>query len=362
MKTNVFLIVLALLLAYPGRLPAQQKPLKVGVIAPLSGDIASWGQDVRNALLFAKEKLGTAKLDLVFEDDQCLGKNAVSAAQKLISIDRVNFGMVVCTESMLAAAPLFERAKIVVIAPVASGAAVSKAGDYIFRTWPSDAGAARLLYRYVATRHRAFGIISEERGYAQELTSAFLEAARSGALKTATASFTSDTSDFKSVLLKLRSEAIEGLFINTNSERAFVNVLKQQHELGLRIPTYGSYYPGGKSFPALAGAPAEGIIFVDSPSAQSALTPAGQELFGEFVARFGAPQSASFVMPSTFEVFRLIQAAAASGRDARAFLYEGSFSGIFGKYSFDPNGDIQGVRHVLKVLEHGEPRVLEFTE
>lgn len=352
MRAYISIVILTLLTA--SFTFAEHPEIKIGVIAPLSGNVAAWGEDVRNALNFASSKLESKKVSIVFEDDQCLGKNAVTAAQKLISIDKVNFGMVVCTESMLSVAPLFEKAKIPVISPVASGMNVSNSGDYIFRTWPSDANAGKLLHDYVSNKHHRFGILTEERGYAEELTGAFKTAAASGALGLFIEAFSSDTTDFRPLLLRLKSRSIDGMFINVNSEGTFANILKQQGELGLQVPSYGVYIPGNKAFPELAGAAGNGIVFVDLPSADSALTKEGHDLYDEFLARFGAPKSASFVFPATFEAYRLILSAAASGNDTRTFLYNGKFSGIFGDYSFDQHGDIVGVRHVLKVLQNGK--------
>jgi branched-chain amino acid transport system substrate-binding protein len=331
---------------------------EVGVIAPLSGNVATWGNDVKNALLFAKEKLAAENVTFVFEDDQCLGKNAVTAAHKLLDVDRIDFGTVVCTESLLSAAPIFEQSKVLVISPVASGAAVSNAGDYIFRIWPSDAEAGRLLFNYVQKKHRTFGVITEERGYAHELTEAYVSAARGSQMAVFSESFDSEDTDFRSLLLRLKARKAEGLFINTNSERTFAIVVGQTHELKWSPPTYGVYMPGNAAFLKLAGKTAEGIVYVAAPSVTSSLTPAGKELYSEFVARYGEMQSSDFVFASTFEVLRRLAALGSSSVDPRTQLYEGLFDGVFGPYSFDRNGDIVGVKHGLWKIENSTPTMI----
>ena len=90
------LILLALISANS----AVAGPIKIGVIAPLTGPVASWGTDTQRALTLANESFGAGRFEFIFEDGQCLGKEAATAAQKLVSVDKVQFGMVVCTEEM----------------------------------------------------------------------------------------------------------------------------------------------------------------------------------------------------------------------------------------------------------------------
>ena len=348
--TRFLSLIFALVLL---RTEAVADSFRIGVIAPLSGDVAAWGQDVKNSLVLANETFGEGRFTFIFEDDRCLGKEAVTAAQKLIAIDKIDFGMVVCTESMLASAPIFEKSKTIVITPVATGAAVSTAGDFVFRTWPSDALGAALLFRYVSKIHSQFGILTEERGYPAELTNSFLAADVTKSLHIRAETFHSYEMDYRNVLLRLKSKGVDGLLINTNSERAYANVLKELKEIKWGPKAYGVYMPGNKAFLELAGALAQGIVFVDAPSADDSLTGEGRRIYRQFLERFGSPRSASFVVPATIEAFRLIAGGSKIGKDLRAYLYSNHFSGVFGDYGFDRNGDIQGVSHRLKVVGQG---------
>ena len=343
-----YLAILINLYAY-----AEEKIIKVGVIAPLSGNVATWGNDVRNVLQFAQEKLKAKNIQFIFEDDQCIGKNALSAAYKLIDLDKIDFGVVVCTESMLSVAPIFEKSKVLVISPVASGEAVTKAGDYIFRIWPSDSKAGHLLFDFVSQKHKTFGVLTENRGYAHEMTQSFLNAAHGSKLKILSESFNSVDSDFRSLLLRLKSQKVEGLFINTNSERTFANILDQLRQINWNLPKYGVYMPGNSSLLSLARSSAEGIVFVAAPSMESSLAPEGKLLNSEFVSRYGELQSSSFVFASTFELFQRLFSLGFSNDDPRKQLYMGRFNGVFGPYSFDKNGDVVGVQHELMEIKNG---------
>ncbi|MBL7661971.1 ABC transporter substrate-binding protein [bacterium] len=325
------------------------------MIAPLSGDVSAWGLDVRNSLLFAVQKLAHEKIEFVFEDDKCLGKDAVTAAHKLVSVDKVDFAMVVCTESMLATAPIFEANKIIVITPVATGDKVSAAGDYIFRTWPSDALAAQLLVSTVAKKHQRFGTITESRGFPEEFSQALHQAAAPTNLKIFDQAFLSEATDYKVPLLKLKTQNVSGILINTNSVRIYINILKQISELNWKIQIYGVYMPGNPTFIKLTGQLAEGIIYVDAPALTINLSDHGRTIYQEFLHTYGPLQSSDFVFASTYEALKLIIENSLATNDIRNVLYAQNFSGIFGKYSFDRNGDIENIKHQLKIIRHSQP-------
>src|SRR3990167_4855013 len=64
--------------------------VKVGVMAPLSGDAASYGESVKRAVELSLKNLGLSNVQLVVEDSKCDPKEAVTVATKLITVDKVS--------------------------------------------------------------------------------------------------------------------------------------------------------------------------------------------------------------------------------------------------------------------------------
>jgi branched-chain amino acid transport system substrate-binding protein len=92
-------VLLTLVLAFAvifSALPAwSQETIKVGIILPLTGGQAAFGEIEKNSFQMAVEKVNEAggingkKLELLFEDDTGKPEVARSAAEKLISKDKV---------------------------------------------------------------------------------------------------------------------------------------------------------------------------------------------------------------------------------------------------------------------------------
>ncbi len=76
---------------YKGQVkPVSNEVIKMGVVLPLTGSGAAWGEGVQKGMLLSMEKQGIPKSEIIFEDSQSKNDIAVSAANKLISLDKIN--------------------------------------------------------------------------------------------------------------------------------------------------------------------------------------------------------------------------------------------------------------------------------
>ena len=87
---------------------------KVGSILPLSGDLASLGQEMKRGMLLAIDDFSESKrpIELIFEDDYRLDAGAlVHATQKLLNVDRVDLGLTLWLDESKHIAPIFINKK-----------------------------------------------------------------------------------------------------------------------------------------------------------------------------------------------------------------------------------------------------------
>ena len=334
-------------------------PLSIGVSAPLSGDAATYGTDIKNVLEFANQLLAGGRYRLRFEDDKCEGAAAVTAAQKLVSQDQVRYILgPICTTSLGASAPVYSKANVLVITPTANLDDIASAGATTFTTIPSDTKAMEPLSRFVCSKHHMVGILSEPTDMAQQMAAEFGRKCEADKVTVVRSDFQASDRDFRSHLLRLKNAGVEALFINTQTEASFLSMLRQVRELRLNVEIYGAMFPGTREFLEKAGNLAEGIIFVDLPDIEHALNQGGKEVYARFTSAYGKMQSIEFLFATAFESFRVLQLAIESGQPPAAYLRATKFDGLLGSYTFGRDGVISGIDHVMKIVRNGKVQPL----
>lgn len=353
---SIWPLALCILLANLSTYAGAEPPIKIGVSTPLTGNASTYGLDVKNVLQFANQKLANGKYELVFEDDRCNGRDAVTVAHRFIDVLQIKHVLgLPCSGALLPAAPLYERSKVVVISAGSSAESVSKAGEYIFRTWPSDLLAVKILFDYIASKHKTLGVLSEETEYAQGFLQSLNALNVGQSTRIYNQNYLATDRDFRSMLLKLRAEGIDGLLINSQTEISAAAILKDIKTMNWSIPVYNGFLAGSPAFLEVAGDLAENIIFPDFTPITQSYSKDGKELYEEFKLQYGAPKSMDIIFTTAFESFRAMHEAIESGQDERKFLYNTKFSGLVGTWSFDRNGDIQGLSPVLLVIRNQRP-------
>ncbi|MCB0360826.1 MAG: ABC transporter substrate-binding protein, partial [Bdellovibrionales bacterium] len=167
------------------------------------------------------------------------------------------------------------------------------------------------------------------------------------------------TSDFRSVLLRLRGKNPDALFINTQAEPTFAVVLTELERMGWQLPRYGAYWPGSKSLQEVAGKSLDGIVFVDLPNLDDVLGSDGKQLLARYRQQGGKIRSIETSFATAIEGFRALdQALQAKEKSAVAFLASTEFKGMFGPYHFDDRGEIEGLSFALKVIRDGQAQSL----
>ncbi|TAK57349.1 ABC transporter substrate-binding protein [Patescibacteria group bacterium] len=116
--------------------PKKSDVITIGVVAPLSGNLAFLGEGMKNAVVLAEEQLnksGKHTYRVIVEDDGFDVKRTASALSKLVSIDKVNAVVTIASAAGNVAKPIAEQNKIVHFA-IASDPHIAE-GMYNFIHW-----------------------------------------------------------------------------------------------------------------------------------------------------------------------------------------------------------------------------------
>src|SRR3989344_930061 len=146
-----FLLLFLLSACSSGSEPVQiSDEVRFGMILPLTGQTSSLGDYAKEGvdLAFAEAApdfmVNGTRIKLIYEDDQGVVKNAVSAAAKLIEIDKVSAIMAARSSVSLGIGPILEKAGIpgLMVAAVPAAIDVNK---YALRFWVSAEVEGRQL-------------------------------------------------------------------------------------------------------------------------------------------------------------------------------------------------------------------------
>ena len=342
---------------------ASADPIKIGVPTALTGDAAAFGQDLKNALTLANETFGAGKYELLFEDERCINKDAATVAHKLIDVDKVKYALgFPCNSTLLATAPLYERAGVLVITASATSGDVQDIGKNIFRLFPSDTGCSKALQEYVGVRNKKIAIITEQNEYPVMMERSFVtfNAASAKPLEVKSFEFMHGSSDLRTIATKIRAQGFDAVFLNANTDASFIDMVKQIGDQQLRADMYSAYLPGSKSVLDALGSKVNGFKYCNLPITDELVTGRGKELMKKFRARYGEPQSGFPVVPTALESLRLLDVALQSGTTPADFLRSKKFTdGVIPTYWFE-HGAIQGIGFQMQEVRDG--KVIALTD
>ena len=122
----------------------QQQTVKIGVIMPLTGDLAFVGQTVKNSIEMAVSELNNTKYkyEVIYEDDALNPKLTATAAQKLTAIDHVDALVSLSSGSGNVVAPIAKDNKIIHIGIASDGTIADDKYNFLHYTSPSQEAKA----------------------------------------------------------------------------------------------------------------------------------------------------------------------------------------------------------------------------
>ncbi|MCI0558166.1 MAG: ABC transporter substrate-binding protein, partial [Nitrososphaera sp.] len=236
-------VALAIIVGFSARIVSAEE-IRIGVLVPLTGGAASYGQNSRKgAELAVKEftpRNPNIKVDLSIEDSRGEAAVGTRAASKLIELDHVA-AIVGCVTSgvTLAVAPIMNERKVPLISPGGSSPNITAAGDYVFRTWPSDVFEADAMAHYIADKGiKKLAILRINNEYGLAMEHAIEEKVRS--LRNPVAivsmeSFEQGARDMRTQLLKIKKSAADSIYFVGFPEAAIV-FSRAYKNAGLRVP------------------------------------------------------------------------------------------------------------------------------
>lgn len=341
---RIFLvIVLLLLVALPVAVHAGPSELRIGVVAPLSGKSARYGQFIREGLELARDELQARarKVELIYEDDQCLPALGVTATNKLIEIDRVNaiYGGW-CSSVVLAQAPIAERHGVLLMAS-AIAPQIKHAGKFVYRMQPDASLYVSGLVQFLFNEQKLkqWAILAHQSDFGLESAKLFSQTIKEdGGLVLAFDEYIPDTADFRAQLSKMITKSPQGLFLAGYTEVGLI--MKQARNLGFKGQFAGLTTLENQDVLTAAGSTADGALYTShfDPDGSDVSTLNFQR---RYFAKFGhrAEHFAAVAYEGLNIYAEVFEKCANDTACAQGLLNSSTFQGIATRVSFDEYGD-----------------------
>jgi branched-chain amino acid transport system substrate-binding protein len=355
------------------------KTIKIGINAPMTGDIPKVGEGTKFAAQMWLEdikaagglKVGGKKypVELVIEDNESKAESAVKVATKMITEDEVL--VIVGPQSSKQAIPAGEVAnnyKTPMISPWSTNPDTTKDRPFVFRGCFLDPFQGPVLANFIKEQFGftkaavLYDVASDyPKGLAEFFKGAWEKLNGPGSV-VAFESFTTKDVDFSSQLSKIKASGAQVLFTPQYYNEVAL-IVKQAHELGWKAPIVGSDSWGSAELIEHCGADCNGLFFSTHYAAAGAKG-ATKAFIDRYNKKYGyVPDDVGAL---TWDALGIVQKAIESTgkltgniekdrqavRDAMAKIKE--FDGITGKMTFTEDGDPIKCAVIVKISDKGE--------
>lgn len=370
-----FVFIASLVLSACG--PAAPDTIKIGINAPLTGDIPKVGEGTKFAAEMWLEAIGgelevggtTYTVELVVEDNESKGESAAAVNTKLITQDEVL--VIVGPQSSKQAVPaggVANDLETPMLSPWSTNPNTTLDRPWVFRTPFLDPFQGPVVANFVSEEfgYTKAGVLYDiasdyPKGLAEFFQGAWEDLHGAGSV-VAFESFTTGDADFSAQLTKIQEAGAEFIF-SPQYYNEVALIVQQAHELGFDSPIVGSDSWGSAETVNLCGEDCYGLFFSTHYAAEGA-TGATKAFIDDYNAKYGyVPDDVGALTWDSLNIVK--QAIESCGeitgdlavdracvRNALAGIKE--FPGITGNMTFTEEGDPVKCAVIVRISEEGK--------
>lgn len=329
--------------------------ITIGGILPLTGDAAVYGTPLQRLIDLTVEEINAAggingkKMAVQWENGECNARSGSTAAQKLIDVDKVQVVLGgFCSSETLALAPIAEAAHVVTLSPGSSNPSISQAGDYIFRDFPSDASQGELdATESLAAGYKKAVVLAEQTDYALGVKDVFVDQFTKGGGEATVETYTSETTDFKTPLLKLKEAGADLVVVVAQTPAKYGVIFKQMEDM--------DWQPKQMIVSEVAGS--DPVLFKEYKDFMQGMWSADFsydttyqpfiDIAAKYKEKYGEDVPYKSFAATSYDAINVIadalKAVGNDGEKIKNYFYTVKDRvGAIGKLSFDENGDLMG--------------------
>jgi branched-chain amino acid transport system substrate-binding protein len=329
----------------------QSKVIKIGLIVPLTGDVATFGTSIQNAFNLALKENGPTvagyTIQTVVADDQNTATQATAVATKLCTQDKVS--VIVGSATSLTTIPISvvcEQYKVPFVTPTATNSKVTVDNGvrktYAFRACFIDPfqGTAGATFDYNNLHAKtAAAMYDQGNDYSVGLKDSFEQAfTKLGGKIVDTMAYTKNDTDFSADLTKIAAEKPDILYLPDYYQKVSL-IGSQARNLGIKAVFMGGdgWDSSDLNFAAMNGGYFTNHYSSDDPS------PNVQKFVSDYKAAYGSVPDALATLGYDATLIALKGITDAQSTDPTkirdAIQNISGFQGVTAKFSFGQDGN-----------------------
>lgn len=334
---------------------AAEKPVKIGVQAPITGDYAAEGQGIKNGVKLlideqnAKGGLLGHKVEMVVCDDEGKPATAAICGRKLVNDGVIAVIGTYTSGAALAAAPIYSAANVIQTSDGTSDELTQKGWKTFFRNAPPNSAEAVFTAQYLikAKHYKRIVVLTDHSSYATGLADSVVKEIKAAGGNVVAKDFiTAGTQDYSAVLTKIKAEKPDALYFSGYYTDGGL-IRAQMVQLGLNAAFVGGDANQNEAFAKIAGPAVKGAIIINVPSPENLPYPEAKQFLADYVKAYGSQPPSIYTFTNADGLRAVFQAAEATKSIEPAKLIAHmhnlkSFNGLTGSFKWDAKGERVG--------------------
>lgn len=338
--------------------------IKLGVLAPLTGEVSVYGVAAKNGIDLAVGEINAAggvlgkQIELMVEDEKGDVAEAVNGYNKLMSKGMVALLGDVTTKPTIAVAELAAADGLPMVTATGTGLSITTYGPNVFRTCFTDPFQGKIMAKFAAETLKAKNIAiiyNTSDDYSTGLVASFEEvAATKGLTIVAKEGYGGDDKDFKAQLTKIAATKPDALFVPDYYSKVSL-IATQAREVGYEGDMLGADgWDGVFGTLDAANKTAVNNSYISNHYSAQDTDPKVADFVKAFTGKYSETPN-SFAALGYDTAYMMAQAIEAAGStDAQAIIdaiKTIEFSGVTGNITFDENNNPIKDATILKLMD-----------
>jgi branched-chain amino acid transport system substrate-binding protein len=335
----------------------------LGVAGPMTGQQASFGVQFKRGAEQAIADINAAggllgqKVKMELADDACDPKQAVAAANQLVS-KKVNAVIGhFCSGSSIPASEVYAEEQIIQITPASTNPLYTERGlSNTFRVCGRDDQQGKVAAEYIKKHYaeKNIAVVHDKSAYGKGLadeTKKLLEASKVKVVLFE--AVTPGEKDYSALISKLKAAQTDLIYYGGYHQEAGL-IVRQAKDQGLNAPLMAGDALATTEFWSITGPVGTGTLMTFNPDPR--LNPSAKAVVDKFKLAAFEPEGYTLYTYAAVQAYAAAVTKAASVKfaDVTASLRKNQLDTVMGKIGFDAKGDVQAPGYVVYEWKNGK--------